>query len=162
MTRTDPPAADNDGVVVPPPLVFLAGLIAGYVIWWFWPVAIVPAEWALPVRLVGGLATVAGVALMAAAVLRFRREGTTPTHWEPTTRVVSTGPYRFSRNPIYVGMALVQAGLAMLGNALWPLLLVVPAIWVIQTQVIAREERYLEGKFGRDYLDYKARVRRWL
>jgi protein-S-isoprenylcysteine O-methyltransferase Ste14 len=162
MTQADPQPADNDGVVILPPLVFLAALVAGYVIWWFWPVTIGPAAWDVPVRGGGALAAAAGAVLMLAALVRFQRAGTTPTHWEPTTQVVATGPYRFTRNPMYVGMALMQAGLAMVGNALWPLLLVVPAIWIIATQVIAREERYLEAKFGRDYLDYKARVRRWI
>jgi protein-S-isoprenylcysteine O-methyltransferase Ste14 len=162
MTRTDLPSTDNDGVVVLPPAVFLAALLGGYAVWWFWPAPIVPPELSLPVRVIGGLAAVTGLVLMVAAVTSFSRAGTTPTHWEPTTRIVSSGPYQRTRNPMYIGMALVQAGLAMLGNALWPLLLVIPAIWIVQTQVVAREERYLEGKFGRDYLDYKARVRRWI
>src|SRR6185503_17111314 len=160
MSQSDR-AADNDGVVVFPPAVFFVGLVAGYAISWFWPVGIVPENWSMPVRVVGAVAAVAGLVLMFAAAMRFRREGTTPTHWEPTTKVVSTGPYGFSRNPIYIGMALMQAGLAMIGNTLWPLLLLVPAIWIIQTQVIAREERYLEAKFGDGYRAYKARVRRW-
>jgi len=161
MSRTDP-SPDNDGVVILPPLVFLVALIAGYVVWWFWPVPIAPTAWDIPVRLAGAVITVAGIWLMLAAVVRFLREGTTPTHWEPTTKVVSAGPYRFSRNPMYVGMALFQAGAAMAGNALWPLLLVIPAIWIIQTQVIAREERYLEAKFGEEYRRYKAQVRGWI
>jgi protein-S-isoprenylcysteine O-methyltransferase Ste14 len=63
---------------------------------------------------------------------------------------------------MYLGMALVLAGLAMIGNALWPLLAVIPAVWWIRTQVIAKEERYLEAKFGAPYLDFKKRVRRWI
>jgi protein-S-isoprenylcysteine O-methyltransferase Ste14 len=162
VISTPQPPIDNDGVVVFPPAVFLVGLVGGYAISWFWPVGIVPDGWSMPVRMAGAVAAVAGAVLMLAAVLRFRREGTTPTHWEPTTRVVSAGPYRFTRNPMYVGMALLHGGLALLGNALWPLLLLVPAIWIIQTQVIVREERYLEAKFPGEYAAYKARVRRWL
>jgi protein-S-isoprenylcysteine O-methyltransferase Ste14 len=158
----DPRVRDNDGVVVFPPAVFAAGLVAGYAAWWLWPVPVVPAEWSLAVRLVGAAGAAAGLLLMLAAVALFVRAGTTPTHWEPTTKVVSTGIYRYTRNPMYVGMALVQGGLALVGNALWPLLLLIPAIWIIRTQVIAREERYLMGKFADDYSAYQRRVRRWL
>jgi protein-S-isoprenylcysteine O-methyltransferase Ste14 len=157
-----PAARDNDGVVLLPPAVFLAGLVIGYLLWWFWPVGIVPADWALLVRIVGAVATVIGIAIIGYAVATFSRAGTTPTHWEPTTAIVGAGPYAFSRNPMYVGMALAHAGLSLLGNALAPLLLLVPAIWLIRTQVIDREERYLETKFGPTYRDYKRRVRRWL
>ena len=114
------------------------------------------------VRVAGGAVAAFGLWIMLYAVWRFQRAGTTPTHWEPTTTVVASGPYRFTRNPMYVGMASVHGGLALLGNALWPLLLLVPAIWIIRTQVIAREERYLEAKFGAQYRAYKAGVRRWL
>ena len=122
---------------------------AGYAIWWFWPVPIVPAELGVAVRIAGGVIAAFGAGIMLYAVWRFHRAGTTPTHGEPTTTIVASGPYRFTRNPMYVGMVSVQGGLALLGNALWPLLVLVPAIWIIQTQVIAREERYLEAKFWR-------------
>ena len=153
---------DNDGVTVFPPAVFLGGLVLGYLVWWFWPVPIIPAEWSIAVRVVGGMATALGLWVMFLALSQFRRLGTTPTHWEPTTTLAFDGPYRFTRNPMYVGMALVQGGLALLGNALWPLLALVPVIAIIRTQVIAREEAYLEAKFGASYRDFKARVRRWI
>ena len=99
---------------------------------------------------------------MVSAVVLFRRIGTPPDPHEPSTRLALDGPYRFTRNPMYLGMAAVLAGLALIGNALWPLLALIPVIWWIRTQVIAREERYLEAKFGGEYRDFKARVRRWL
>jgi protein-S-isoprenylcysteine O-methyltransferase Ste14 len=93
---------------------------------------------------------------------RFRAAGTSPDPHEPTTTIATAGPYRFTRNPMYLGMTLILGGLAFLGNALWPLVAVVPVVWWIQTQVIAKEEAYLEAKFGAEYLALKARVRRWL
>ena len=80
----------------------------------------------------------------------------------PTTIIVETGPYRFTRNPIYLGMVLGLIGLAIAFNSLWPLMTLVPFALVIRYGVIAREEAYLERKFGDVYRHYRARVRRWL
>jgi protein-S-isoprenylcysteine O-methyltransferase Ste14 len=99
---------------------------------------------------------------MFSAVAMFRRAGTSPDPREPTTALAFDGPYRFTRNPMYLGMALILGGLALVGNALWPLIAVVLAVWIIRTQVIDREERYLEAKFGGAYRDFKSRVRRWI
>ena len=154
--------SDTAGIRVLPPLVFLAGLIGGYVVWWFWPVPIVPGEWSFAIRVLGGVAVVLGLWLTFSAVALFGRIGTSPDPREPTTALTVDGPYRFTRNPMYLGMALIQSGLALLGNALWPLLALIPVIWIIRTQVIDREERYLEAKFGNAYRDFKARVRRWI
>ena len=162
---TDKPTApieDNDGVRVFPPAVFLGGLAAGYALRWPWPVPVVPDAWSLAVKTAGVGSLLLGAVVMFAAVGRFRRAGTTPAHDEATTALVFDGPYRFTRNPMYIGMALIQGGFALAGNALWPLLALIPVIWIIRTQVIAREEAYLEAKFGAPYRDYKARVRRWL
>jgi protein-S-isoprenylcysteine O-methyltransferase Ste14 len=153
---------DNDGVVMLPPLVFLGGLIVGFAVWWFWPVPIVPSEWSIAVLVVGAIATALGLWAMVWAIVIFRRVDTTPVHWKPTTTLAFDGPYRFTRNPMYVGMALVQGGIALLGNALWPLVALIPVIAIIQTQVIAREEAYLEAKFGAPYREFRTRVRRWL
>jgi len=81
---------------------------------------------------------------------------------EPTTTIVDTGPYRFTRNPIYLAMLLGLIGLAIALNSLWLLLTLVPFVLVIRYGVVAREEAYLERKFGEDYRRYRARVRRWL
>jgi len=99
---------------------------------------------------------------MLAAAGLFRRLGTNVRPSQPTTLIATKGPYRWTRNPMYLGMALIYAGLAIgfdapIALALLPLVLI-----AIQTQVIAREERYLEAKFGDDYRRYKAEVRRWL
>lgn len=159
---TGDPAPDNAGVRFPPPLVFLAALAVGYAVEWLWRVPLAPPGWSLAVRIAGGAALALGFWFMFSALGQFRRLGTRPEPWEPATALALDGPYRFTRNPMYLGMALVLGGLALIGNALWPLLMVVPAVVVIRTQVIAREERYLEARFGNQYRDFKKRVRRWL
>ena len=80
----------------------------------------------------------------------------------PSTTVVTTGLYRLSRNPIYLGLAALYLGLAFAANSGWAVILLLPILAVMRYGVIAREERYLEAKFGDDYRAYKARVRRWL
>jgi protein-S-isoprenylcysteine O-methyltransferase Ste14 len=91
----------------------------------------------------------------------FQWKGTAVEPWKPTTAIVTTGPYRITRNPAYVGMALAYAGIAVMSDALWVLAPLPLVLLVIDRGVIAREERYLERKFGQEYLDYKDRVRRW-
>lgn len=154
--------SDTPGVTFLPPLVYLGGLVIGYVIWWFWPVPIVPGDWSFAIRVIGGVAVVLGFWVMLSAVAVFSRIGEDPNPTVPTNALTFDGPYRFTRNPMYLGMGLILGGLALLGNALWPLLALVPVIWIIRTQVIDKEERYLEAKFGGAYRDFKARVRRWI
>ena len=104
---------------------------------------------------------VAGVVLATLSVREFRRFQTSLRPDRPSTAVVQTGPYRYSRNPMYVAMATVQLGVAILLNNLWILLMLVPAI-VATSVIIAKEERYLEGQLGTAYTRYRASVRRWL
>jgi len=155
-------STDAAGVRILPPLIYLGGLILGYAIWWFWPVPIAPGEWSVVIRIAGGGAFLLGVGLIAVAFTAFRRVGEDPNPMAPTNALTFEGPYRFTRNPMYVGMALLQGGLALAGNALWPLVALIPVLWIVRTQVIDKEEQYLERRFGQQYRDYKARVRRWL
>jgi protein-S-isoprenylcysteine O-methyltransferase Ste14 len=111
---------------------------------------------------VGVVLLVAGGALAASFITAFRRAGTPVDVRQATTTIVITGPYRLSRNPGYLALALVYAGIAVLAGALWAFVPLVFALVLIDRAVIAREERYLEGKFGGEYLRYKARTRRWL
>jgi protein-S-isoprenylcysteine O-methyltransferase Ste14 len=151
---------DNSaGVVAPPPLIFVAGLVLGFVLEALLPgTEIAPAlRWPLGVALV-----VAGGVLGGSFVGAFRRAGTPVEPWEPTTAIVTSGPYRFTRNPGYLGMALAFAGIAILADALWPLVLLLPTLLVVDRGVIAREERYLDTTFGTEYAEYRERVRRWI
>lgn len=103
-----------------------------------------------------------GVVLMSAAMIQFGRAHTAIVPNRPTTAIVEGWPYSMSRNPIYLALALVYVGISLFFDTLWPFLLLPLVLIVIQRGVIDREERYLEGKFGGDYIDYKTRVRRWL
>jgi protein-S-isoprenylcysteine O-methyltransferase Ste14 len=91
-----------------------------------------------------------------------RRAGTNIRPDQPTLALVTDGAFRFSRNPLYLAAAGLYVGVALLVHALWPLVLLIPMLAVLQWGVVAREERYLEAKFGDAYRAYKARVRRWL
>ena len=149
----------TSGVKFPPPLVYVGGLVAGWLLGRVWPLGGFRDGWADPASLVAGAA---GAALVAAALGLFRRAGTDPLPMRPTTTLVFAGPYRFTRNPMYLGMALIYLSFALLFDLPWALALLPVVLLVVQTQVIAREERYLEAKFGDEYRAYRGRVRRWL
>ena len=103
-----------------------------------------------------------GTALCIAAVRTFHRAGTSPLLDRPTTTLVTSGPYRFSRNPIYIGYTLLYLGISFWANSLWPVVLLPFVLWVMNRAVIAREEAYLQGRFGDAYSSYCQQVRRWL
>jgi protein-S-isoprenylcysteine O-methyltransferase Ste14 len=153
------PEQDTAGVVAPPPMIFLAGLIVGFALEALLPGVDLPAgvEW-----VIGALLVVAGLGLLLWFNTLFNRSGTAVEPWKPTTAIVTTGPYRFTRNPAYLGMALTYVGIAAMSSAAWVLLPLPIVLAIVDRGVIAREERYLERKFGEEYLAYKRRVRRWL
>lgn len=148
---------DSPGIVVPPPLVFAGFLAAGLVIDHF------AVDVMLPIPEVFGAIFLVGAAvLLGDALFGFLKARTHPEPWKPSTVIVTRGAYRFTRNPMYLGMALAHAGIALALNSAVALATLVPAILIIRYGVIAREEAYLERKFGDGYRAYKARVRRWL
>jgi protein-S-isoprenylcysteine O-methyltransferase Ste14 len=157
MENAQPP--DTAGVVVPPPVIYVAGLAVGFGL----ELLLTSASLSGAVRwILGGLLLVVGVALLGSFNTLFHRAGTAVEPWRPTTAIVTTGPYRLTRNPAYLGMALVYVAIALLSGALWVLVPLPIVLAIVDRGVIAREERYLERKFGREYLDYKGRVRRWI
>jgi protein-S-isoprenylcysteine O-methyltransferase Ste14 len=161
MSETDGDVRDRAGVVVRPPIAWAVAVVVGLGLDWLYALPFLPA--ALPARWVGGgIVFVAGLALLIWAASTFRQAGTEVQTSQPTTRIVAKGPYRYSRNPIYIGMFLGLVGLAIAFNSLWLIVLLVPFYLVIRYGVVAREEAYLERKFGDIYGAYKARVRRWL
>jgi len=157
----DPSSQDTAGVRFPPPLIYAGGFVVGYAVHQFVP-AHLRAELSAPQRVAAWCLVAAAVLLAGSALFLFRRAGTTPNPTKRTTALVLHGPYRFTRNPIYLGFAALYLGLALLVNSLWPLLLLPAVIALVQTHVIAREEAYLEARFGEEYRTYKARVRRWI
>jgi protein-S-isoprenylcysteine O-methyltransferase Ste14 len=146
--------------MIHPPVALAIGTIAGFGLNWLFPLPFVPSS--LPRAWIGLVLFLAGIFLAAWSVRTFRKAHTNILTSQPASAIVTTGPYGFSRNPIYVGMFLGLSGFAIAFNTLWFLAVLVAMVFVIRFGVIAREEIYLESKFGARYLDYKARVRRWL
>ena len=107
-------------------------------------------------------AAVAGLLLVGSALRLFRDAGTRPEPWKPASSLTTRGIYRRTRNPMYLGMALVHAGIAVAIGSLAALFLLLPAVIIVDRLVIRREEAYLSRRFGQPYIDYKERVRRWL
>jgi len=152
------PAVANLGVVRPP-LVYLSSVVAGTVLDVVWPLPFFPRVLALPV---GSSLVVIAMALFSYSVRQLRAAGTPVPGNTPTTVIVRTGPYRFGRNPIYLAFSLLHLGIAIWVNSLWLIATLIAAVALMALVVIPREERYLEGRFGAEYRDYKASVRRWL
>jgi protein-S-isoprenylcysteine O-methyltransferase Ste14 len=151
---------DTSNVIIQPPIAWALAIVAGVAAGWLYPWPFVPAS--IPRAVIGGGVFAAGLALGIWAIVTMHKAGTRVETHKPTTTIVANGPYRFSRNPIYIGMFLGQTGLAIGLDNLWMLIMLVPFGLVIRYGVIAREEAYLERKFGAVYLDYKARTRRLL
>lgn len=151
---------DKSGARVAPPIPWLLALGAGWGLHALYPASLFgAAPWA---QALGAVIFAAGLLFALWAITRFRRAGTNLETYKPTTAIVESGPFRLSRNPIYVGMFLGLIGAAIGLDNPWILLLLAPFYLYIRHEVVAREEAYLERKFGDAYLGYKARVRRWL
>jgi len=152
--------ADTAQVIIRPPLAWGLAVIAGLALNWLVPLPFLPAD--PPAGWFGAMVFVLALALFAWAIVTISRAGShVPTHL-PTTTIVENGPYHFTRNPIYLGMFLGLIGLAIAFDNPWLLVMLLPFALVIRYGVVAREEAYLERKFGDVYRCYRSRVRRWL
>ena len=151
--------ADTPGVIAQPPRLFMAALAVGFALELFSPTSFVSGllRLALGSGLVG-----AGLGLAYTAIGQQRRAGTNIETHRPTETIVRDGLYRYSRNPIYIGLILFYLGVSVLGDSLWMLAALAPLLVVMHFGVIAREEAYLERKFGDEYRSYRDSVRRWL
>jgi len=153
MTRPD-----NPGVWFPPPLWYALAILAG---------ALLDRRWPLPI-VAGPLTTMAGVVVVVAGALafvsigRFRRADTSIVPISPAAALVVSGPYEYTRNPMYVGLGLVTIAGGLFLATWWPILLLAPTLAIVQQFVILPEERYLRRRFGAEYEAYARRVRRWL
>ena len=151
--------ADNPEVIVRPPLLYGAALIAMLVLRRFWPMPVLSQAMAL----VSGIALLLlGLAIVIPGRRALRAAGTNVNPSRPTTAIVASGLFRFSRNPLYVGLTLLYCGITLALNTWWGFVLLVPVLIIMHRGVILREERYLEQKFGQTYLQYRSRVRRYL
>ena len=150
---------DTPGVIAPPPLIFAGGLAAGLAINLLRPT---PFLTRVLSRLFGWPLVISGLLLGLWGFREMRRTGTNVDPYHPTTAIVEAGPYAFTRNPLYVAMTLVYGGLSARANALPAVALLPAVLHVVHHYVIKREERYLERKFGEEYVRYRERVRRWV
>jgi len=153
----DMPDAANLGWVRPP-LVYSSSITAGALLTWLWPL-----PFALPAAVpIGGTMVLASSALFWLSVRALRAAGTPVPGNQPTTNIVRAGPFRFSRNPIYLAFFGLQLGTALWIGSIWMVATLIPAAAVVSRVVVAREERYLESRFGAQYASYRDSVRRWL
>jgi len=153
------PEEDRPGVPIAPPLLFVLPILASLALEWLVPTSFVhgAVRWIL-----GAMLVLAGIALIFGGFITQKRAGTDPIPFNPSTRIVAHGLYRFTRNPMYVGFAFCTLGITMLVDSTWMLFAAPIGLVLIDRLVIAREEKYPERKFGEEYLNYKGRVRRWI
>lgn len=155
------PNKDGAKVRFPPPLVFLGAIVLGVIV----------QRKAVPLTLVFArgprlaaavLVLASGVSLVASARMLFKRTGQNPIPWKPTPELILQGPYRFTRNPMYVGVTLFVIGVGLAVNNLWISLFAAPSLLVVHFIAVLPEERYLAAKFGESYRSFLAQVRRYL
>ncbi len=153
---------DHANVPVIPPVLFGLGIGAGFLLKWLVPVPLVPARFAGEACGVGTALALVCLAFGGWAFAAFRRAKTTPHPNHPVSALVTWGPYRFSRNPMYFGLSGLTVGLALVANTPW-LLAILPPLWLtLRRLVIDREEAYLTRKFGEEYRTFLTRTRRWI
>ncbi|GAC1344577.1 MAG: isoprenylcysteine carboxylmethyltransferase family protein [Ktedonobacteraceae bacterium] len=152
--------ADNPGVIAPPPLIYAGGLATGLLLYKLFPLHFLPRGRGR--ALFGGALIGIAVTVARLAFGEMRRARTNIDPRQPATTIVVSGPFQFTRNPLYLSLTLLYSGIAVLANALWAMLLLPVVLLTIRFGVIEREEQYLERKFGEQYLSYKSSVRRWI
>ncbi len=151
--------SDNPGVIAFPPALYAGTLAIGLGLSFVFPVSFLPRFISLPIA---ALAMIGAGWLSTSAFRTMTRAQTGIDPAKPTTAIVSDGAFRISRNPLYLSLTLFYISISLLLHALWALLLLLPLLIIVQIGVIQREERYLEDKFGDEYLRYKNQVRRWI
>ena len=151
---------DHADVITYPPIIYLIAFAISWLLNYFFPL-IVPLP-RIVSAITGILFIIIAAVIAFAASKQLEKAKTNIVPYKPTTAIVSTGIYAFSRNPIYLALTSLFLGANFLINNLWGLFLLIPLVLFVQVGIIMREERYLERKFGDEYLRYKARVRRWL
>ena len=158
---TQPPALQSPGVRFPPPLLFAGGLAVGWVLDRYLR-ALPMAGDGRSLDRAGTVLVLLGVALAAWGMITFRRAHTAIVPLHPASRIVTNGPYRFTRNPMYTGLTLVYLGVSLHMNSVWPLLALPIVLALLLRLVVRREEAYLRSAFPDEYVAYLGRVRRWL
>jgi protein-S-isoprenylcysteine O-methyltransferase Ste14 len=153
--------SETAGVIVRPPLLFLAALLLGFILDHLLSLPpLIPRT--DPHRIIAGFMILIGIAVFAAGIRNFSSATTPVQGTKPTRALVTTGIHGWSRNPIYLGMFLIYGGIGIAVRSPWILILTLPLAIIMRHAVVAREETYLDRRFGDVYRNYKARVRRWL
>lgn len=153
---------DTPGVIAPPPLIFISGLLLGGLVHWFYAVNLFPFEFSFPAKIIGVLLIIFGLGIIFNARKKMQRAETNIEPWKPTNSIITDGIYAFSRNPVYVAMVIIYFGVLLFFNSIWFLPTLVLVLFTMHFGVILREEKYLETKFGEEYTNYKNSVRRWI
>ena len=152
---------ENADVITIPPLIYVPALVVGLLVHFLWqPLRFFPEPWIG--HAIGWPLMLVGLAIVIWAMRTFSKAGENPDVREPTSTLVTDGPYAFSRNPMYLTLTLVNVGISIIVNAAWPIIFLPATLAVMHYGVIFREERYMERLFGEEYLRYKAKVRRWI
>jgi protein-S-isoprenylcysteine O-methyltransferase Ste14 len=147
-------------VYFPPPLVYIGFLVLGALLQY--AVAPIPFPGDPWIRILGVIIVIAGLVLIFSALVTFKKTGQDPKPWTPSPELIAQGPYQWTRNPMYVGLTCILVGLGLALNNLWFSLLAVVALLVVHFIAVLPEEKYLNQKFGRNYEDYRRKVRRYI
>ena len=150
---------DSPDVISCPPVIFLSALGLGLLLDWLFPAhCLLSQSWQVAGGILGGTGTFIGFW----GVRAFHRAGTNVRPDRPVTTLVTSGPFRYSRNPLYMALTVIYLGITLTSGSLWPLATLIPALAVVQWKIVRREEEYLESRFGNEYRAYKAQVNRWI
>ena len=150
---------DTPGVLIFPPILFGGTLLLGVLLHWLFPIRLMPV---VPARVLGVVAFVLAGVIAHLAQKALERAGTNVRPDQPTTSLVTSGPYAVVRNPLYVAALCLYIGIALFVDGVALFVLLIPLMIVLHWGIVLREERYLESKFGDDYRAYRSQVRRWL
>jgi protein-S-isoprenylcysteine O-methyltransferase Ste14 len=157
MTSED--IKDSPDVISCPPLVFFSALMLGLLLDWLAPSQRLLSD---SCQLAGGILGATGTVIGLWGVFAFYRAGTSVHPGRPANALVTNGPFRYSRNPLYLALTIIYLGITLSAGSLWPLATLIPALAIVHWKIVRREEQYLEGRFGDDYRAYKAQVNRWI
>ena len=156
------PGRDAPDIVALPPLIWLGALLLAILLEWLLPLGLLPPPLTVGATAVGILLLAGGIATAVAGAVAFRRAGTNVHPRHPALVLVEAGPYRFTRNPMYLGLLLALPGVGLIASLDWAIPMVLPLWLVLHHGVVLREEAYLSAKFGAPYDDFRGRTRRWL
>jgi len=146
---------------LPPPLTYLVFLILGLLANLYYPVSFSSSGSIVPLAL-GLVIVTIGLLVGGYALRAMTRAGVTPVPWRAPEKLVIDGPFRFSRNPLFISLTVMYIGISVVANTIWPLGFLVFALVIVNRETVLQEERFLEKKFGEEYRSYKMRVRRWI